>query len=66
MRQHLVAQRARHGDLLAGGQVARAGDHALRVDGVACHHIELGLAQASPHAGGEARLEVARATSADH
>ena len=58
VRQHLVAQAAGHGDLLARRQIARTGDQAL-VDGVARHHVEPRLGAGGADAGGEARLEVA-------
>ena len=46
MRQRGVAEAA-HGDLLAGGEVARAGDQPA-VDGVADHHVEPRLGAAAP------------------
>jgi hypothetical protein len=58
VRQRFVAQAARHGDLLAGGQVAWAGDLAA-VDGIADHHVEPGLGASRTEATGETCLKVA-------
>jgi hypothetical protein len=52
-----VAEAARHGDLLAGGQVARADDRAV-VDRVADHHVEARLGGGSAHAARPAHVQI--------
>src|SRR6185369_15574231 len=57
VRQRLVAERARNGDLLAGGEVARPRDLA-RVDRVAGDDVEARLGARRADARGPAGLEV--------
>ena len=58
VRQRLVAEAAGHGDLLAGRQVARAGDLA-GIDRVADHHVEPRLRAGGADARGPAGFEIA-------
>ena len=58
VRQRLVTQAARHGDLLAGGKVARAGDLPA-VDRVADDNVKPGLGASRAETTGEACLQVA-------
>jgi hypothetical protein len=55
--QHVVAERAGDGDLLARGEVARPGDLA-RVDRIADHAVEARLRRRRADAGGPAVVEV--------
>ena len=57
VRRSSVAQAARHRDLLAGCQVARADDGAV-VDGVADHHVEPRLGGCGAYAAGPTHVEV--------
>ncbi len=57
MGQQLVAERAGHGDLLAGRQVARP-RNLPGIDGVADHHVEPRFGGGGADAGGEAVIEI--------